>query len=67
MLKRFLIGLALLVAAIWLWNASWLAPAPAGTPRLIVHRGVHQTFSREGLDNETCTATRIDPPRHARR
>ncbi len=64
MLKRFLIGLVLVVAAIWLWNASWLAPAPAGTPRLIAHRGVHQIFSREGLDNDTCTATRIDPPRH---
>jgi glycerophosphoryl diester phosphodiesterase len=26
---------------------------------------VHQTFSREGLDNETCTAERIHPPTHA--
>jgi len=64
MLKKLSVGLALVVAAVWLWNASWLAPAPAGTPRLIAHRGVHQTFSRERLDNETCTATRIGPPRH---
>ena len=64
MLKKIVIGLALAVAAVWLWNASWLAPTPNGQPRLIAHRGVHQTFGHEGLTNETCTATRIDPPRH---
>jgi glycerophosphoryl diester phosphodiesterase len=64
MLKKILTVLALAVAAVWLWNTSLLAPAPNGQPRLIAHRGVHQTFSREGLTNETCTATRIDPPRH---
>ncbi|MDH5232169.1 MAG: glycerophosphodiester phosphodiesterase family protein [Gammaproteobacteria bacterium] len=31
---------------------------------LIAHRGVYQTFSRENLDNQTCTATRINPPSH---
>ncbi|MGE4232639.1 MAG: glycerophosphodiester phosphodiesterase family protein [Bacteriovoracia bacterium] len=32
---------------------------------LIAHRGVHQTFPREGLKNDTCTASRIDPPTHS--
>lgn len=31
---------------------------------LIAHRGVHQTYYREGLTNETCTAARILKPEH---
>lgn len=31
---------------------------------LMSHRGVHQTYHRENLNNSTCTATRIDPPQH---
>lgn len=31
---------------------------------LIAHRGVHQTYPREGLDNETCTATLIEKTGH---
>ncbi len=33
---------------------------------LIAHRGVHQTYSRAGLDDRTCTASRIYPPQHSR-
>jgi len=53
------------IGAIYIFNASWRA-APPSDPKigLIAHRGIHQTFSREGLDNETCTAERIDPPVH---
>ena len=32
---------------------------------LIAHRGVHQTFPREGIENETCTATRIEKTGHS--
>jgi len=64
MLKRIAIALAFVAAAVWLWNTSWLAPKPHGAPRLIAHRGVHQTYNREGLTNETCTAERIHPPEH---
>jgi glycerophosphoryl diester phosphodiesterase len=31
---------------------------------MLAHRGVHQTYHRRDLDNHTCTAERIDPPRH---
>lgn len=31
---------------------------------LIAHRGVHQNYYREGLNNETCTAKRIHTPSH---
>lgn len=41
-------------------------PLPPKPPSftLISHRGVHQTFKKEGLDNDSCTATRIYPPTH---
>ncbi len=29
------------------------------------HRGIHQVFFSEGLDNDTCTAERIETPRQA--
>ena len=56
--------LAVLVAGIYLFNASWRVAPPEGEVRLISHRGVHQTFDREGLANDTCTAERIFPPTH---
>lgn len=64
-LRRILIGLVLVIGAVYLWNASWRVPPLDGGVRLIAHRGVHQTFSREGLDSETCTAERIQAPTHA--
>lgn len=62
--RKALIILVSLVAAVYFGNASWWAASPAGQVRLIAHRGVHQTFSREGLTNETCTAVRIVVPTH---
>lgn len=53
-----------LVAAIYVWNASWRVAPPAGEVQLIAHRGVHQTFDRADLDNDTCTAERMDAPTH---
>ncbi|WP_299584859.1 glycerophosphodiester phosphodiesterase family protein [uncultured Microbulbifer sp.] len=50
---------------IYLMNASWLAPIPQGKPTLISHRGVYQTYNRENLTRDECTATRIYPPQHA--
>jgi glycerophosphoryl diester phosphodiesterase len=62
-----LFGAAVLVivAALYIVNASWLAPDPSGQLTLLAHRGVHQTFSEAGVTDSTCTATRIDPPTHA--
>ncbi len=37
---------------------------PSGSPKYIAHRGVHQTYHRNNLTNETCTAERIDAPSH---
>jgi len=53
------------VTVVVLYNASFFAAPPADPEiRLIAHRGVHQTFDRQNLDNQTCTATRIFPPEH---
>ena len=65
MARKLLIGAALIIGALWLNNNSLLSKPPAGTePKLIAHRGLAQTYHREGLTNETCTAERIDPPTH---
>lgn len=63
-LRRALLGVAAAGLALWLGNQSvWVEP-PAGGAWLLAHRGVHQTFPLEGVGNDTCTATRIVPPRH---
>jgi len=56
--------IALLCVSVYLNNASWLAPAASTRGSLIAHRGVHQTFTSEGLTNEFCTATMIYLPEH---
>ena len=58
------LGFAIVLTAFSLLNASWLAPKPTGRLMLVAHRGVAQQFDREGVDNETCTATRIRPSVH---
>ncbi len=65
MWKKLLGVAAVIVAAIYLWNASWLAPVPdEARTLLLAHRGVHQTYDATGLENDTCTAERIYPPTH---
>ncbi len=59
------LGAALLLAVfVYLNNTASLAPAMSGKPLLLAHRGLAQTFHREGLTNDTCTAERIYPPTH---
>lgn len=65
--RRYLVlfGAFTAFAGIGIYNAGWLVAPPAdGSITLIAHRGVHQTYHREGLENDTCTAERIDAPRH---
>ena len=59
-------GLVVLAAAIVVFalNTSLLAPAPSARPLIIAHRGLGQTFHREGITATTCTASRIFPPEH---
>jgi glycerophosphoryl diester phosphodiesterase len=59
------IVLAILVSvcATWLANASGWSSYRAKTT-VLAHRGLHQTYSREDLERDTCTANRIAPPEH---
>lgn len=68
-MKRFFIllfwGVILTVVGAFAYNFSWFDdPHREGAARLIAHRGVHQTFNHEGVENDTCTATRIYAPTH---
>ncbi len=58
-----LLLLALVIVAFAL-NTNLLAPSPATRPLTIAHRGLGQTFHREGITGDTCTAARIFPPEH---
>lgn len=64
--KIFLWVFAALVAWFTLSNASFLAPDPAGKPKLIAHRGVYHLYDkRAAAGRDTCTARHILPPRDA--
>lgn len=65
MVRRILLVAAIFAALVYVFNASWRVAPPAGDTRLISHRGVHQLFSREELEGDTCTAERMLPPTHA--
>ena len=56
--------LAVVILLLTIFNASWLASPPPGGLKVIAHRGVAQQFSREGVERDTCTATRIEQPVH---
>lgn len=63
--QKILLAALAAVVTLYVFNASWrVSPPEAGELRLIAHRGVHQTYHREGLKNDTCTAQRIHPPAH---
>jgi glycerophosphoryl diester phosphodiesterase len=59
--KRTMAGIAAasFAVAVSVINASWIAPKPKGRLILVAHRGLAQQFPREGVGNDTCTATRI--------
>lgn len=67
MLRTALLCLLFLLigyATLYLWHRPFRAAAPAERFELLAHRGIYQTFSKVGLDNQTCTASRMDPPTH---
>lgn len=66
MRKRWIVlgALGLTVGVLFVVNTSLLA-RPSGELMLLSHRGVAQTFTREGLTDDTCTAAQMLPPTHA--
>lgn len=61
---KFILVLLILVAYIYLNNSSLLTKTDIGTPLLLAHRGMAQTFLIEGIASDTCTAERIYEPVH---
>lgn len=61
----FSAGVIVVAAGIWLNNSSLLSGRPAGGPVVLAHRGLAQDFDRTNLGSDTCTASRMLPPRHA--
>jgi glycerophosphoryl diester phosphodiesterase len=58
------VAAATVIAAVYLINASWLAPEPDGVPRVLAHRGMYQHSRPRISDDEPCSARRIYPPNH---
>ncbi|MEO0534764.1 MAG: glycerophosphodiester phosphodiesterase family protein [Cyanobacteria bacterium P01_A01_bin.123] len=64
-IKRLIaVAIAALGLCLYLNNASFLAAPIGAEPILVAHRGLSQDFDREGLNNDTCTATRMLPTSH---
>lgn len=67
-MRRFfrytLLALLLFATFCFVNNTNLFSAAPDGRPLLLAHRGLAQTYDASGLDNESCTATRIHPPQH---
>ncbi|MFK3983820.1 glycerophosphodiester phosphodiesterase family protein [Micromonospora sp. NPDC050397] len=59
------LGVVLLaVTGLYVVNSSTLRGSDGGRPLLLAHRGIAQTFPLDGVQNDTCTATRIHRPEH---
>ncbi|NOU95544.1 glycerophosphodiester phosphodiesterase [Paenibacillus sp. LMG 31456] len=54
----------LLFSFIYLNNSSLFTKSSEEVPFLLAHRGLAQTFSMEGIKNDTCTAEHIIEPDH---
>src|SRR5262245_4022218 len=59
------IAIACMLGLLWVGNHSSCGSPPRGTPKLLAHRGLHQSFALEHIHSESCTACVIRPPTHA--
>ncbi|WP_280505682.1 glycerophosphodiester phosphodiesterase family protein [Nocardia farcinica] len=57
-------AVALLAGSLGAVGAGPAAAELGDRPQVLAHRGLAQTFSLDGVDADTCTAERIDPPTH---
>ncbi|MGC3979695.1 MAG: glycerophosphodiester phosphodiesterase family protein [Steroidobacteraceae bacterium] len=64
--KRWIIlgAAALFCIAVYLFNASWWAPKPAGSPILIAQRGIAQVYDQRLVNDSSCVAQFIPLPTH---
>ncbi|SMF64529.1 glycerophosphoryl diester phosphodiesterase [Paenibacillus uliginis N3/975] len=62
--KKIIPFILVLFIFIFLNNTSLLTKERTGEPLLLAHRGLGQTFTMEGIEADTCTASRIYEPEH---
>jgi glycerophosphoryl diester phosphodiesterase len=62
--RAALVVLILFAAVCFFNNTNLFSPSEPGRPPLLAHRGLAQTFDVAGVENDTCTASRIYPPEH---
>jgi len=67
-MKRFLryafFAIVTLVAFVFLNNTDLFVSRPDHEPIVLAHRGIAQRYDLAGVTNDTCTASRILPPKH---
>ncbi|MGG3801885.1 glycerophosphodiester phosphodiesterase family protein [Metabacillus fastidiosus] len=63
-IKKIFIFLFILIAFMYVNNSSLFTKDNDGTPLLLAHRGMAQTFPMESVGNDTCTAKIIYKPEH---
>ncbi|WP_284236817.1 glycerophosphodiester phosphodiesterase family protein [Paenibacillus glycanilyticus] len=63
--SKAFIGITLIIVLLFLNNTSYFAKPLGEEPTLLAHRGLAQTFSMAGIQNDTCTAERIYEPEHS--
>lgn len=59
------IGIILLIVFMFINNTSLFMERENVEAKYLAHRGVHQTFTMEGITWDACTAERIFEPEHA--
>ena len=62
--KKAILFFVILFVFVYVNNTSLFTKERTAKPLLLAHRGLGQTFPMEGIENDTCTASRIDEPEH---
>jgi glycerophosphoryl diester phosphodiesterase len=57
--KKILLGVFVFIGFVWLNNTSLFIDSSTHVTSVLAHRGVHQTFHQQNMQNDTCTAERI--------
>lgn len=64
-LRYLAIFVLLLGGALWALNTNLFVQIPKdAAPKVLSHRGVHQTYAGDDRSNDSCTASPIDPIKH---
>lgn len=63
--RNVILVILIILGFLYVNNSSLFTKEREGEPLLLAHRGIGQTFPMEGIESDTCTASRIYIPEHA--